>query len=1287
MTCLLLLKGADPNLANKGGITPLTIAQRMGYTKISSVLIQCGSAISNIKETPIKRQVVETETAPIPIPNQGLFGSFQPKQKAPELIDPKVTNLIKSSMETGIMILPDCAYLGLEKELFAALRNETLRDDDDGGSTILMKAAYKGHLGIVKGLLERGCDIDQVDKQGNTAMVWACLGGRGKVVQELHDQGACLEGALKVTLKANIKIKGQISPLIASAYHGHQTIVQFLVKEGCDVNLRCGNGNGRSAIMVASWCRRKEVVKFLLLSRAYVDADVAVWLDRGIVYMKKVISEKNAWINVNPESMPFRQDQASRNDLSLSASASQLKRSSMQDKFVYFTSEEHDLATEIASLLAPRAGISVEHIQQSISTESISGPVRSTRQSMGLTKRNIEFRQGLNLDKIIGNNSEVVLSLAEQMPDHGTELDGLWNDVFQCVVQLVIAANKNIKHHFIAIAAKAIHCSAEIVRAIEQGDKRGVGAFCETSVRLRVKELNKMISTEAPRQVMLATRMAIGVWPPQDAVSNMIKEASALASSCRELVLLANTLGTFSISEKKFEVSFTAFEETAIIDAEVEKEKDSSLKGGLSYGEYKRQNDLKLIEEMSKNMGAKSQTEEKSNMEELNMDADFFALLDTLLKLFVGAVMELKQFHEQHLTEEFINATSTVYTRADNIMEETLMFELLRDISSDVTINEMDVKRLEGLGIRLNFKELPTAIKPILEDAIQEVTVAAKLVMARGKIASLPMASKSASLEMLQSSIPCLIAVKKLVTMAKEATVRVRHTGSEERRKKEAWRKECLANERVKQLFHMWESQVMGDVNPLRKNTNELSVDELMVLNDTKEGIIIDDGGRKIKGGRLGKLVEALTSHNVTLEEDFTAAFVMTHHSFTTSAALMDQLFKRYEITPPYGLNQRMFEIFLDKKVVQVRLKVCHVLLYWIQNHFEEDFADNEFLILRFRDFITKKVMFDFEQMGVQILDSLKRQLSETFEKSRVPNNAEKPKSLLNTTRFGADPIANLLTDNRAFLDIDPLEIARQLTIIEHDLYSKFQSYECLDQIWESYHRKEKASYKQAAPITTKRHVPGSPSSDISQMIRHTNEFTFWVATCIVNNPTIKGRVNALKYFVTMAQHCRELNNLTGVTTIVAGLSMGPVSRLHKTWKSFESKAPKLMELCKELQDLVSPKFQYANYRKILKEMTIPAIPFLGVFLTDLTFLDLGNQDFLPESHFINFDKRRKVFQLIREIQRFQHTNYALNPVQQIQDFMKTLGDKDSLNEDGLYEKSELFEPKEASSGDEEEDE
>lgn len=94
--------------------------------------------------------------------------------------------------------------------------------------------------------------------------------------------------------------------------------------------------------------------------------------------------------------------------------------------------------------------------------------------------------------------------------------------------------------------------------------------------------------------------------------------------------------------------------------------------------------------------------------------------------------------------------------------------------------------------------------------------------------------------------------------------------------------------------------------------------------------------------------------------------------------------------------------------------------------------------------------------------------------------------------------------------------------------------------------------------------------------------------------------------------------------------------------------------------------------------------------------MELGNPDFLPDSHFINFEKRRKVYNLVREIERFQKTPFLFARVPQIIDFMKKICESRGapvgweetnilMTEEELYEKSLEVEPKEESS-DEEED-
>jgi len=67
--------------------------------------------------------------------------------------------------------------------------------------------------------------------------------------------------------------------------------------------------------------------------------------------------------------------------------------------------------------------------------------------------------------------------------------------------------------------------------------------------------------------------------------------------------------------------------------------------------------------------------------------------------------------------------------------------------------------------------------------------------------------------------------------------------------------------------------------------------------------------------------------------------------------------------------------------------------------------------------------------------------------------------------------------------------------------------------------------------------------------------------------------------------------------------------------------------------------------------------PFLGVYLTDLTFIEDGNGDFVPDPNnpdkrLINFDKRRKISRSIAEIKLYQQEPYPFYDIVEIQNFL-----------------------------------
>ena len=127
------------------------------------------------------------------------------------------------------------------------------------------------------------------------------------------------------------------------------------------------------------------------------------------------------------------------------------------------------------------------------------------------------------------------------------------------------------------------------------------------------------------------------------------------------------------------------------------------------------------------------------------------------------------------------------------------------------------------------------------------------------------------------------------------------------------------------------------------------------------------------------------------------------------------------------------------------------------------------------------------------------------------------------------------------------------------------------------------------------------------------------------------------------------------------------------------------------LQAIVEPTGNNKVVRARLQEHVPPCLPFLGMFLTDLNFVDVGNpatrQIGSPSGSeqgltIVNFDKHSRTAKIIGELQRFQ-IPYRLNDLPVMQDWIEAevlrvkQADKNTNVQISYYRKSLLLEPRE----------
>lgn len=425
-------------------------------------------------------------------------------------------------------------------------------------------------------------------------------------------------------------------------------------------------------------------------------------------------------------------------------------------------------------------------------------------------------------------------------------------------------------------------------------------------------------------------------------------------------------------------------------------------------------------------------------------------------------------------------------------------------------------------------------------------------------------------------------------------------------------------------------------------------------------------------GATLDVLVERMTPHDSIVDAAFSAIFFLTFRLFCTPVELTHALVKRYTLEPPNGISEQDLQLWHQRKILPIRMRVSNFIKSWVELYWRTGADDSA--IPELVQFVEMTLRSTFQKPAERILELLDvRSTTKDLtispkggDRVRDPGMSINPPTIVLASEIPRPTMTKTLMaalraknfTSISITDFHPLELARQLTIMECALYCAIQPEEILESGQEG----------------AKHPVNVRALTSLSTVI------TGWVAESILNEHDIKKRTALVKFFIKVADRCSSLHNYSTSRSMLAAFDSSTISRLRQTWMGLPQKNRLQLEAMRRLADHGR---NYHEYRTKLRNTAPPAVPFLGLYLTDVTFCREGNPSHRvfplnADKKLLNFNKYHKLARIVQDMQRFQ-SPYNLKAIPEVQAYLNYVFENSRHHGDlqDLYRRSLLVEPKE----------
>ncbi|XP_064555405.1 guanine nucleotide-releasing factor 2 isoform X5 [Drosophila montana] len=405
-----------------------------------------------------------------------------------------------------------------------------------------------------------------------------------------------------------------------------------------------------------------------------------------------------------------------------------------------------------------------------------------------------------------------------------------------------------------------------------------------------------------------------------------------------------------------------------------------------------------------------------------------------------------------------------------------------------------------------------------------------------------------------------------------------------------------------------------GEVdNQLPNMLEEIDITPYLILKKKEED------GPEVKGGYIDALIVHASRVQKVADNAFSEAFITTFRTFIQPIDVIEKLTHRYTY---------FFCQVHDQK--QKAAKETFSLLVRVVNDLTSTDLTSQLLSL------LVEFVYQLVCSGQLYLAKLLR--NKFVEKVTLYKDQRSYAYIPDQLGSGSN------TNQPSLLDLKSLEIAEQMTLLDAELFQKIEIPEVL------LFAKDQCEEK---------------SPNLNKFTEHFNKMSYWARSKILRLQDAKEREKHVNKFIKIMKHLRKMNNYNSYLALLSALDSGPIRRLE--WQ--KGIAEEVRSFCA----LIDSSSSFRAYRQALAETNPPCIPYIGLVLQDLTFVHVGNQDYVSKG-VINFSKRWQQYNIIVNMKRFKKCAFPFRRNERIIGFFDNF--KDFMGEEEMWQISERIKPR-----------